>query len=166
MMTRDPRRAMAPRTKAGRVQNPEASSSMEHSMVLLKPHELLRKLPKQLEFTWLQVTENLTTGGLSVKELRSCVTGSLEIGILELFYTVANGHHLVPVFCPPLPALVGQFSFLGLALQGQKMAASAPGFVSSHRYVQKPDGGWVLSLCNFTKRKAFHKHSRPLLMSC
>ena len=56
-------------------------------MVLLRTHEPLRRLPKQLEFIWLQVTENLATGGLNIKELLSHVTERLETGILRLVYT-------------------------------------------------------------------------------
>lgn len=66
MKTGDPGRATKPCTLP-RVRSLEASSRTEPGMAWLSPHELLRKLSKQLEFLWLEATEKLATGDLSIR---------------------------------------------------------------------------------------------------
>ena len=72
MKTGDPGRATKPCTLP-RVRSLETSSRTEPGMVWLSPHELLRKLSKQLEFLWLEATEKLATGDLSIRQPLSCV---------------------------------------------------------------------------------------------
>lgn len=91
MKTGDPGRATKPCTLP-RVRSLEASSRTEPGMVWLSPHELLRKLSKQLEFLWLEATEKLATGDLSIRQPLSRVTGNLEgIGINQSWVGLYSG---------------------------------------------------------------------------